>query len=157
MEVLCLKPGGGPTLHISSISHSLVADHSLLSRPSHADRLRDLEKKTGHSKVYFFAAIVALFSTIIFALGGAKLISDLFAFAYPAYMSFKAIESPDKADDVQWLTYWVVFAMSSIVENVMDFLVSWIPFYFAIKCAFFAWMYHPKFMGASLVYKQVFK
>jgi len=124
---------------------------------THADRLREFEKKTGQPKAYAFFAIVALLSSIIYALGGAKLISDLFAFAYPAYMSFKAIDSPDKADDVQWLTYWVVFAKFSIVESVMNFLVSWIPFYFAIKCAFFAWMYHPKFMGASIVYKQVIK
>ena len=107
--------------------------------------------------MYFFVAIVSLFSVIIYSLGGGELISDLFAFAYPAYMSFKAIDTPDKVDDVQWLTYWVVFAMFSIVESVMNFLVSWIPFYFVIKCAFFLWMYHPKFMGASLVYKQIVK
>lgn len=124
---------------------------------THTDRLRDLEKKTGQPKVYFFAAIVALLSSVVYALGGAKLVSDLFAFAYPAYMSFKAIDSPDKVDDMQWLTYWVVFGFFSITESVMNFLVSWIPFYFVIKCGFFLWMYHPKFMGAGLVYKQVIK
>jgi len=86
-----------------------------------------------------------------------KLISDIFAFAYPAYMSFKAIDSADPTDDTQWLTYWVVFALFSIVENVMSFLVTWIPFYYMIKCCFFAWLYHPKFMGAGLVYKQIIK
>ena len=86
-----------------------------------------------------------------------KLVSDLLAFAYPAYMSFKAIESTDLTDDTQWLTYWVVFALFSIVESVMDFLVMWIPFYYLIKVSFFAWLYHPKFMGAGLVYKQVIK
>jgi len=121
------------------------------------DRLRDLEKKTGQPKAFFFIGAVTLLSTIFYALGGWKLISDIFAFAYPAYMSFKAIDSTDPTDDTQWLTYWVVFAMFSIVENVMSFLVTWIPFYFMIKCAFFAWLYHPKFMGAGLVYKQVIK
>mmetsp|Transcript_14774 Transcript_14774/g.35567 ORF Transcript_14774/g.35567 Transcript_14774/m.35567 type:complete len:168 (-) Transcript_14774:244-747(-) len=121
------------------------------------DRLRDLEKKTGQPKVYFFLAFVTFLSSIVYGLGGMKLVSDIFAFAYPAYMSFKAIDSADPTDDTQWLTYWVVFALFSIVENVMSFLVSWIPFYFVIKCTFFMWLYHPKFMGAGLVYKQVIK
>ena len=125
------------------------------------DRLRDLEKKTGQSKVYFFFAIVSVFSFLIYGLGGMKLVADICGFCYPAYMSFKSIESSDTTDDdvqsVQWLTYWVVFALFSIVENFMSFLVSWIPFYFAIKVSFFLWLYHPKFMGAGLVYKQIVK
>lgn len=72
-------------------------------------------------------------------------------------MSFKAIDSADTKDDTQWLTYWVVFASFSIVENVMSFLVTWIPFYYVIKSGFFLWLYHPRFMGAGLVYKQVIK
>jgi len=121
------------------------------------DRLRDLEKKTGHSKVYFFVAGILAILCTVYGLGGMKLMSDIFAFAYPAYMSFKAIESADPVDDTQWLTYWVVFALFSIVENAMSFLVSWIPFYYVIKCGFFLWLYHPKFMGAGLIYKQVVK
>lgn len=121
------------------------------------DRLRALEKQTGQPKALFFVGFITVISSIIYGLGGAKLISDILAFAYPAYMSFKAIDSADTADDTQWLTYWVVFALFSIIENVMSFLVEWIPFYFPIKCAFFAWLYHPKFMGAGLVYKQVVK
>ena len=86
-----------------------------------------------------------------------KLMTDLFGFAYPAYMSFKAIESSETIDDTQWLTYWVVFGFFSIAENVMSFLIEWIPFYYMIKCAFFLWLYHPKFLGAGLMYKQLIK
>lgn len=121
------------------------------------DRLRDLEKKTGQPKVYFFFAFATVISTLIYALGGMKLVSDIAGFLYPAYMSFKAIDTPDIADDVQWLTYWVVFALFSIVESAMSFLVSWIPFYYVIKMGFFLWLTHPKFMGAGLVYKQAIK
>lgn len=121
------------------------------------DRLRDLEKKTGQPKVYFFLAALTVISSIIYGLGGMKLISDVACFAYPAYMSFKAIETADPTDDTQWLTYWVVFGFVSIAENVMSFLVAFIPFYFGIKVGFFAWLYHPKFNGASIVYKQVVK
>jgi len=121
------------------------------------DKLRELEKKTGQPKVYFFLAIVAVLSSIIYALGGMKLTTDLFAFVYPAYCSFMAIESAETIDDTQWLTYWVVFAFFSITENVMNFLVEYIPFYYMIKCAFFLWLYHPKFLGAGVVYKSIIK
>jgi receptor expression-enhancing protein 5/6 len=121
------------------------------------DKLRELEKKTGQPKVYFFLAIVAILSSIIYALGGMKLTTDLFAFVYPAYCSFMAIESAETIDDTQWLTYWVVFAFFSITENVMSFLVEYIPFYYMIKCAFFLWLYHPKFLGAGVVYKSIIK
>eukprot|EP01082_Thalassiosira_pseudonana_P003158 g2846.t1 g2846 contig12:911456-912300(+) len=121
------------------------------------DRLRDLEKKTGQPKAYIFFGVVFLIVSVFYSLGGFKLISDVMAFIYPAYMSFKAIESADPVDDTQWLTYWVVFSLFSIVENVASFLIAWIPFYYVIKIAFFAWLCHPKFMGAGLVYKQVVK
>lgn len=91
------------------------------------------------------------------SVGGTKLFSDIAAFLYPAYMSFKAIDSSEATDDTQWLTYWVVFATFSITESVLTFLVNWIPFYYIIKSAFFTWLYHPKFMGAGLVYKQIIK
>ena len=72
-------------------------------------------------------------------------------------MSFKAIDSSNGADDTQWLTYWVVFSFVSIIENIAGFLTDFIPFYFPLKVAFFVWLYHPKFLGAGMVYSQVIK
>ena len=125
--------------------------------PETAEKLRELEKKTGQPKVYFFILIVSVFVSVIYGTGGMKLVSDLIGFAYPAYMSLIAIDTSETTDDTQWLTYWVVFALFSIMENVMTFLVNVIPFYYLIKISFFAWLFHPKFMGAGLVYKKVVK
>ena len=119
--------------------------------------MKEIEKKTGYSKVYFFLLAFTILSTVIYSLGGAKLITDLVSFVYPAYMSFKAIESSNEADDSQWLTYWVVFSFVSITESIAGFLTELIPFYFPLKVAFFVWLYHPKFMGAGMVYTQVMK
>ena len=107
--------------------------------------------------MYFFLAFCSLFSFMLYVLGGAKLITDLVSFLYPAYMSFKAIDSSDDSDNTQWLTYWVVFSFVSITESIAGFLVELIPFYFFLKVAFFIWLYHPKFMGAGAVYAQVIK
>ena len=53
-------------------------------QPNTDDRLRELEKKTGQPKVYFFVLFVGVITSVIFGLGGMKLVSDLMGFAYPA-------------------------------------------------------------------------
>lgn len=45
----------------------------------------------------------------------------------------KAIDSEEKDDDTQWLTYWVVYAVFGLVEYFTDLVLSWIPFYFLAK------------------------
>ena len=51
--------------------------------------------------------------------------------------SCKAIDSEDKDDDTQWLTYWVVYAAFGIVEYFTDIILSWVPFYFLAKVNWF--------------------
>lgn len=49
------------------------------------------------------------------------------------FFSVKAVESVDKDDDTQWLIYWIVYAVFTVVEYFSDFLFSWFPFYFLAK------------------------
>jgi len=119
------------------------------------DKLQEVETKTGHSKVYFFlAAVVVVFGSVLL-LGGSKLIVDLVGFVYPAYMSFKSIDSG--SDDTQWLTYWVVFSSFSILETSLRFIVNLIPMYFWIKIVAILYLYHPKTRGAQTLYEQVLR
>jgi receptor expression-enhancing protein 5/6 len=82
----------------------------------------------------------------------AELVCNFVGFLYPAYVSIKAIESANKEDDTQWLTYWVVFALFSCVEFASDFIVGWFPIYWLAKCAFMVWLYLPNTRGASTIY-----
>mmetsp|Transcript_7259 Transcript_7259/g.14353 ORF Transcript_7259/g.14353 Transcript_7259/m.14353 type:complete len:88 (-) Transcript_7259:2183-2446(-) len=72
-------------------------------------------------------------------------------------MSFKAIDTANPTDDKQWLTYWVVFGFTSIIESCASFIIGWIPFYFFLKIAFFVWLYHPNFLGAGIIYTQALR
>lgn len=47
--------------------------------------------------------------------------------------SIKAIESPNKDDDTQWLTYWVVYGFFGVGEFLLDIFLSWFPFYYVCK------------------------
>mmetsp|Transcript_12398 Transcript_12398/g.28704 ORF Transcript_12398/g.28704 Transcript_12398/m.28704 type:complete len:137 (+) Transcript_12398:473-883(+) len=119
--------------------------------------MKQLEDKFGYSKVFFFLGIYTILGLFVFLVGGSKLISDLFGFVYPAYMSFKSVDSEDTKMSTQWLTYWVVFSTFAITEQVALFLVEFIPFYYVIKVGFFLWLYHPKFLGAKIIYDEVIK
>jgi hypothetical protein len=59
--------------------------------------------------------------------------SDLIGFVYPVYASIKAIESKSTEDDSQWLTYWLIFGLFKLIEELADVLISFIPFYFLSK------------------------
>ncbi|RLN92928.1 hypothetical protein BBJ28_00015212 [Nothophytophthora sp. Chile5] len=75
---------------------------------------------------------------------------------YPAYASFKALESPRTGDaDKQWLTYWVVYGACTSLETVASPLLTWLPGYFVAKMAFLMWMMLPKTKGAMIVYRKV--
>ncbi|KAJ8955453.1 hypothetical protein NQ318_003553 [Aromia moschata] len=84
--------------------------------------LDQAEKKTGVERLYIFV------------------VCNSVGFLYPAYVSMHAIESPSKDDDTKWLTYWVVFAVFSIIEYFADFIAGWFPLYWLIKCLFFVWL-----------------
>lgn len=75
---------------------------------------------------------------------------------YPAYASFKALESPSRDDDKQWLTYWVVYGLCTSMETVSSRLMRWLPGYYVTKTLFLIWMMLPKTKGATIMYRNVF-
>lgn len=89
------------------------------------DKIVEIEKQTGVDKFYIFVAGALLTGILLFVVGGTELVVALVGFIYPAYMSFKAIDSPSTDDDTQWLTYWVVYAFFSMTESITDLILSW--------------------------------
>lgn len=76
---------------------------------------------------------------------------------FPAHMSMKALASETKDDDKVWLTYWVLFAASLIVELFFGYFLKLLPFYFVGKLAFLIWLFVPVFGGAEIVYSYALK
>ena len=63
---------------------------------------------------------------------------------FPAYQTILAIEKKNKGDDTQWLVYWILYSFFSVIETFQDFILYWIPFYFAFKLAFLLWAMLPQ-------------
>ncbi|TRY66942.1 hypothetical protein TCAL_07657 [Tigriopus californicus] len=118
------------------------------------DGLKFIESKTQVKRSYIAYGIIGV-ATIWLMFGfGAQLLCNAIGFLYPAYRSVKAIQSRDKGDDTQWLMYWVVFALFSVLEFFSDILVGWVPFYWLIKCSFLLWCMSPM-EGSTIIYNRV--
>jgi len=122
------------------------------------DALEWAEVKTGIKRKYLL--VVLLFGLGLYMVYGfaAQLLCNIVGFLYPAYRSIKALESPNKDDDTKWLTYWVVFALFSIIEYFSDILLHWFPFYWLFKCAFHIWCFLPiANNGSVVIYNRVIR
>ncbi|KDR68674.1 hypothetical protein GALMADRAFT_1022153 [Galerina marginata CBS 339.88] len=120
--------------------------------------LVNLEQRTQVPKTY--AVIGALFFIVFLHTFNALAapISNLVGWGLPAYLSFKAIESPSPHDDVQWLTYWVVFGFFNFLESfALRLVLYYVPWYFAFKSIFIVWLQLPAFRGAQVAYFNVIK
>lgn len=100
---------------------------------------------------------LVLFVLLIFFGVGAGSLCNIVGFVYPAFKTFEAIESKVRAEDTQWLIYWVVYAFFSIMEVFIDFLLYWIPFFYAFKLAFLLWAMLPQTKGAKFLYDSFLK
>lgn len=125
------------------MEHFNAVKEKLDARLAKYPQIVQLEESVGIEKFYIAAMLFVGIGSIIYLLGGAVLIVNLIGFIYPAYQSFKALNSPKPDDDTQWLTYWVVYAFFNLTENLTSIFMKWIPFYFVIKVAFLIWCIYP--------------
>ena len=100
------------------------------------------------SKYALYAGIILVMLGI-----GNTYITCILGVAYPCFMSFLALKSDATGDDTQWLTYWVVFGITNIIDHFSGFILQFIPFYFFLKLAFLVWLFHPATLGATVIYK----
>jgi receptor expression-enhancing protein 5/6 len=120
--------------------------------------LKEVSAKIGVKPAHIGLGVIALLSLFALLEFGTRWVGFFVGFLYPAYKSFKAIEtSTDKSDDKLWLTYWVVFGFLTVFDGLFMFLFSFIPFFGVLKIAFNVWLFHPKTKGALVIYEKVLR
>ncbi len=114
--------------------------------------IEKISQASGLPKKSVLQGVMGLMVMFIVFGVGASLLTNVIGVAYPAFMSFIALESDGADDDKQWLTYWVVFGAFTIADQFAGIILSLIPFYYVMKVAFLIWMFHPSTVGAITVY-----
>jgi len=80
---------------------------------------------------------------------------------YPAYKSLQAILTNSSEKSLAWLRYWVVLGTVSLLELLLDPLVTPASLpallsYLAIKCTFLIWCMAPvEQNGSDLIFNQI--
>ena len=106
--------------------------------------LLDIETRTQVPKTALVFGSAVLCTLLILVNALAAPTSNLVGWALPAYLSFRALETPAQDDDVQWLTYWIVFGFFNFIESfALRVLLYYLPFYYAFKTVFVLWLQLP--------------
>ncbi|KAI8969230.1 TB2/DP1, HVA22 family-domain-containing protein [Mycotypha africana] len=118
---------------------------------------KEFESKTGVPKTYaVLGAGTVIFLMIFFNFAG-QLLTNAISWLYPAYASFKAIETEGTTDDKQWLTYWTVIGCIQMVEYFSDLLLFWFPFYYLFKTLIVLYLALPQTRGAETFYNRILR
>ncbi|GFN20426.1 ER membrane protein DP1/Yop1 [Aspergillus tubingensis] len=113
--------------------------------------LNNLERQTSVPKVYVILGLVGIYFFLVFFNIAGEFLVNLAGFLIPGYYSLNALFTAGKADDTQWLTYWVVYAFFTVVESAIS-APYWFPFYYIFKFALVLWMSLPQTNGAQIVF-----
>ncbi|KAF9994502.1 receptor accessory protein 4 [Entomortierella chlamydospora] len=81
------------------------------------------------------------------------MVSTIAGSVYPAYASYKAINSRNSTRLTAWLMYWTVMGLFTLVELFLDTFIFWFPFYYEIKLLFVLWMILPQTQGSIYLYQ----
>jgi len=130
--------------------HLSTLDKELSRYPA----LNQFEQQTSVPKVYVVLGLGALYFFLVFFNIAGEFLVNTAGFAIPAYYSMEALFSSGKADDTQWLTYWVVYAFFTVIESAVN-AVYWFPFYYTFKFVLIIWMALPQTGGAQVVFRSL--
>ncbi|KAL4890473.1 TB2/DP1, HVA22 family-domain-containing protein [Aspergillus ambiguus] len=113
--------------------------------------LNNLERQSSVPKVYVVLGLVGIYFFLVFFNIAGEFLVNLAGFILPAYYSLNALFTAGTADDTQWLTYWVVYALFTVLESAIS-APYWFPFYYIFKLALVLWMALPQTNGAQIVF-----
>jgi len=112
-----------------------------------------LEEKTKVNFEYFIAGFGVLLVLFVFFGIFAGFITNMIGFIYPGYMTLLALDGNHEGIQTNWLIYWALYSVLTLVEDYGEFMIYWIPFYYPAKAAFLIYMMAPQTNGATKIYE----
>ncbi|XP_035544832.1 putative HVA22-like protein g [Juglans regia] len=78
----------------------------------------------------------------------------LLGYAYPALECYKTVEKNRVGiEELRfWCQYWIIVAILTALERVVDVFMTWFPLYGEMKLALIIYLWYPKTKGTGYVY-----
>ena len=128
-----------------------------------------LEKQSGVSKVHLVGGAIAAVVVLLQFGSLATFIINILGLIIPAYMTLRLLSLADRtsghgssdtttaaannASIRNSLLYFVIFNALVLVEFYFPLGLSWVPLYPFLKLSLLAWMFLPRWNGATRVYE----
>lgn len=112
-----------------------------------------LEEKSKVNFEYFIAGFGVLLVFCVFFGIFAGFITNMIGFIYPGYMTLLALDGDHEGIQTNWLIYWSMYSVLTLIEDYGEFIIYWIPFYYPAKAAFLIYMMLPQTNGAKKIYE----
>ncbi|TMX03228.1 hypothetical protein EJD97_017514 [Solanum chilense] len=77
----------------------------------------------------------------------------MLSLGYPLFVTIRAIEAGSVYDKRKVATYWIVFFLISLFENVFAKFVEWVFLWWYLRSLFMCWLVIPQLNGAFYLYK----
>jgi len=82
-----------------------------------------------------------------------SILTSIVCYLIPAYLSFLALESTDKEDDIRYLTYWIVFSAAEVGTPLLKLFFNKFT-YMTFRILLTLALLHPNSPLASLIYNK---
>mmetsp|Transcript_20195 Transcript_20195/g.26127 ORF Transcript_20195/g.26127 Transcript_20195/m.26127 type:complete len:157 (-) Transcript_20195:324-794(-) len=125
--------------------------------PPVSGKLDEISGQIGQPKSVIFGGAILLFTLLFLFLCPPALVFTIVGVGYPMYASLKMLANEKQEDSELWITYWLLFTTFKIIMPPLDFLLSFVPFYFYLKLTLLIWLFYPDTKGAAIVYDKILK
>jgi receptor expression-enhancing protein 5/6 len=106
-------------------------------------QIKDFARNAGLESGVIVAAAGLVLSIITLFVFGATILTLAITVLYPAAKSIQALETEHTEDDKEWLTYWIIFGIFTLLDDFAGFILNMIPYYFWLRLAFFVYLFAP--------------
>ncbi|KAI9344586.1 TB2/DP1, HVA22 family-domain-containing protein [Obelidium mucronatum] len=108
--------------------------------------------KLRHVYVLAYVIVAVLYVILVAANIFGGFLTYCLAIGWPIIQSLRAAKECKKESVQQWLSYWIILALFTLVEYGGNRLLSLFPFYYFIKLVFILWLIIPYFRGSLIIY-----
>ncbi|KAK4739836.1 hypothetical protein R3W88_003533 [Solanum pinnatisectum] len=79
----------------------------------------------------------------------------MLALGYPLFVTVRAIEAGSVYDKRKVGTYWLIFSLIYLFENIFAKFLEWVPLWSYLRLVFMCWLVIPQLNGAFYLYQNL--